>query len=239
MTDREVIEAFIAHLRDHGFPGLKVDRWPEDENRSSKEIDTLAGPLAIEHTSVDTLPNQRRDSDWFMKAVGGIEAELSGSLPFRLNISLDYEAIAKGQRWVSIRNALKNWIIEDSPNLPDGRHILENVSGIPFRLRVTKASDRRPGLFIARYVPEDETLPERIRLQFGAKSGKLAKYKDRGLITVLLVESDDIALMNGSVMFEAICRAFPHAATIGVDQIWYADTSIPSEIEFIDFTHKI
>jgi len=28
MNDREVVEAFVAYLREHGHPGLKVHRWP-------------------------------------------------------------------------------------------------------------------------------------------------------------------------------------------------------------------
>jgi hypothetical protein len=63
MNDRDVIRAFVAYLQENGHPNLEVERWPEDENRVSKEIDAIAGVLSIEHTSIDTLPNQRRDSD--------------------------------------------------------------------------------------------------------------------------------------------------------------------------------
>ncbi len=47
MNDRDVIRAFVLYLRENGHPGLKVDRWPEDENRNSSEIDAVAGPLAV------------------------------------------------------------------------------------------------------------------------------------------------------------------------------------------------
>lgn len=74
MNDHEVVEAFVAHLAANGYTGLTVDRWPERENRNSPDIDTIAGPFAIEHTSIDTLPNQRGKSHWFMKAAGGLES---------------------------------------------------------------------------------------------------------------------------------------------------------------------
>jgi hypothetical protein len=48
--DQKVIKAFVNYL------GLEVDEWPEDYNQN--DIDAIAGPLAIEHTSVDTLPNR-------------------------------------------------------------------------------------------------------------------------------------------------------------------------------------
>src|SRR6266446_4368232 len=53
MTDREVIESFVAFLAAHGRPGLVVTDWPEDHKDG--EIDAVAGDLAIEHTSIDTL----------------------------------------------------------------------------------------------------------------------------------------------------------------------------------------
>ena len=75
MKDRDVIDAFVSYLCSCGHPGLKVDRRPDEDNRNSADIDAIAGSLAIEHTSIDTLPNQRRDSGWFMQAVGGLEQE--------------------------------------------------------------------------------------------------------------------------------------------------------------------
>lgn len=238
MNDQDVINAFVAYLGKVGFPGLKVDRWPDKENRKSRDIDAIAGPFAIEHTSIDTLPNQRRDSDWFMQAMGGIEKELTVLLPFRLNIIIEYDAVSKGQDWSAIRENLKTWIIVESPRLADGRIVLEDVHGIPFRLHVRKASDRPPGIFFARFKPNDDTLSVRIRKQFDRKAKKLAKYHGSGKTTVLLIENDDIALMNEGIMIDSIKIAYPSGPPNGVDKIWYADTSssIPNYISFMDFT---
>jgi hypothetical protein len=96
MNDREVVEAFVAHLGSNGHAGLKVDRRPDEENRGSPDVDAIAGRFVIEHTSVDTVPNQRRDSDWFMRAVGDLERELEVSQA-RLNITIEYDAVAPGQ----------------------------------------------------------------------------------------------------------------------------------------------
>lgn len=235
MNDCDVIDAFVEHLRGHGYPGLKVEERPDKKNRNSRDIDAIAGPFAIEHTSIDALPEQRRDADWFLKAVGGIEKELPKKVLFRLRIIIEYTAVKKGQKWDEIRKGLMNWISDQAPHLADGRHVLNGVSGIPFKLHVTKASDRPPGVFFSRFVPPDETLSSRVKTKCDEKAKKLLRYKTHKttvLLTVLLIESDDIALMSESMIRDAIQKAYPEGPPTGVDQIWYADTSIPNEIEF-------
>lgn len=239
MNDRDVIDTFVAHLRDQGHTGLQVDRCPDEENRGSADIDAIAGDFAIEHTSVDTLPNQRRDLDWFMRAAGNLEQELASPPAFRLSITLEYDAVGVGQNWTAVRAALTNWITNEAPRLPEGRSLVENAPGIPFRLHVLKSSERRPGVFFARFEPDDDTLPARVRAAFDRKAEKLAKYQASGITTILLVENDDIALMNQGKMLEAIQTAFPAGLPSGVDEVWYADTSIRSALEFRDFTPQL
>ena len=47
MNDRYVINAFVTYLRENGHPGLQVNRWPDNENRDSADIDAIAGAFAI------------------------------------------------------------------------------------------------------------------------------------------------------------------------------------------------
>lgn len=231
MEDSDVINAFVVHLRGHGYPDLCVDAWPDRKNRNSSEIDAIAGPFAIEHTSIDTLPNQRGESAQFMNAVGEIGLELPKKISFRLNITIEYTAVKKGQDWDAIRRELKKWISNRSMRLSDGSHVFNDIPGIPFRLHVRKGGDRPTGVFFSRFIPPDETLPNRIKTQFDGKAEKLSKYKTNKT-AVLLIESDDIALMSESLMLDSIQKSCPKGLPSGVDQIWYADTSIPGEIEF-------
>ena len=235
LNDSEVITAFVTFMQKTCDPDLRVDRWPDEENDG--DIDAIAANLAIEHTSIDTVPHQRRDSDWFMKAAGNLQQEIPIKPPFRLKITLEYDAVKKGQNWVEIRDAIKNWVTDEALHLKDGHHVLSDVPGVPFPLLVTKASDRRPAVIVGRAAPVDDTLPNRIREQFTRKASKLVKYPT--MTKILLVESEDGALMNEADMVIAISRAFPDGLPLGVDQVWYADTSIPDSIEFFDFTAEI
>ena len=111
--------------------------------------------------------------------------------------------------------------------------------GIPFRLHVTKASDRRRGLLFARYEPIDDALSDRIRTQLDRKAQKLAKYHVSGKTTVLLVEIGDLALMNTQKILDALRRAYPDGLPSCVDRLWYADTANPDDISFEDFTKML
>lgn len=82
-ADRAIVLRFVEHLRTDGRAALKVDCWPEDENPGHSEIEAIAGDLAIEHTSIDTLPQQRRIGDHFEEALAILE-RLPASLGWRL-----------------------------------------------------------------------------------------------------------------------------------------------------------
>ncbi len=244
MKDYDVIAAFIEHLRKHGHPELNICRYPDKENRSSSDIDAIAGPFAIEHTSIDTLPNQRRNNEWFMKVIEGLEEEFSSQLLFRLSINFYDGSIAKGQDWKTIRQGFKNWINEekDNPRLSDGSHRINNVPGIPFPFQVIKEHDLSQGVRFSRFPPENTDLPNRVRKLFDRKAKKLGKYQNLKKKTVLLVESNDIALMDvqGRTLLKAIREAYPFGIPIGVDKIWYVDTAdLPDRITFKDFTSDL
>jgi len=95
MTDRDVTQAFIDFRRNHGFPGLRVERWPDDKNRQSPEIDAIAGPFAIEHTSIDSVANQRRDDDMFLRVISGLKQVIDDCVDCGFTITLEYDTIKK------------------------------------------------------------------------------------------------------------------------------------------------
>ena len=244
MKDYDVIDTFIEYLREHGHPELKICRHPDEENRTSSDIDAIAGPFAIEHTSIDTLPNQRRNNDWFNQVIGSLEQEFESQLSFRMSIMFPYDATTKGKvrDRIAIRKALKSWILEKSPYLEFGKHDLDNIPGIPFRLTVDKRTSHIPGVAFWRSKPDDNTLSCRIKELLDKKAKKLERYKNLGKITILLIESDDIALMDvqGREIVDAIRKAYPMSILIGVDKIWYVDTAeLPNRIIFKDFTSDL
>ncbi len=65
---------------------------------------------------------------------------------------------------------------------------------------------------------------------------KLGRYKADGNTTVLIVETQDIALMNQHKMLEAVREAVGGKMPEGLDQIWYAEAG---GYVFFDFTQAI
>ena len=68
---------------------------------------------------------------------------------------------------------------------------------------------------------------------------KLRKYQRPSCTNIMLLENDDIALMNEAKMLVALREAYPDQLPQGVDEIWFADTSVPDKSQFRDFTTRI
>ena len=237
MDDKAIVDSFISHLRENGHAGLRLDSRPDLDNRNSSDIDAIAGHFAIEHTSIDTIENQRRDGVWFSTVADPLEDQFRNALPFRLRLIFPYDGVAKGQDWDALRATLATWISSAAGALADGSHEVV-VEGVPFGFHVTKDSTGKPGLVFVRIEPGDETLATRTRSQLSRKAEKLQPYKAAGKTTVLLVDSGDVALMSHAKMREAIEEAFGGLPG-GVDQLWYVDTSIPPDLEFWNLTSSL
>ena len=243
MDERDVISRFATHLgHQRGYAKLVVDRWPEDENRQSPEIDAIAGPFAIEHTSIDSVAHQRRADDWFLRVVGGLGQVIKDSVDCGFTITLEFGAIKTGMDWGGIREDLRRWIVNHAARLDHGNHKISLPTSVPVEnsivLHVWKGQE--PAIMgFRRFEPEEDSLPARVRKILNRKAAKLGKYQAPDSTTILLVENDDIALMNERKMLDAIQEAYPNGLPRGVDEVWFADTSIPTNPLFRDFTMDI
>jgi hypothetical protein len=91
--------------------------------------------------------------------------------------------------------ALADWITDVAPRLPDGVREFD-LAVIPLRFAAAERSGGRPGVFLRRAAPNDDTLSARVGEQIRRMRKKLMLCKAQGYTTVLLLESNDQALMN-------------------------------------------
>ena len=243
MGENDVIDAFVRHMAHYkDCPNLAVNRWPDKENRTEPEIDAIAGRFAIEHTSIDSVTNQRRLDDWYLRVVDGLDRVISDIVDCGFTITLEFQAIAKGMDWYCIRDDLQKWIVDYAPSLENGNHKITLPASSPIEFPIVMHVWKEPTPSIvgfARFEPEDDTLPARIRKLLDRKAMKLRKYQGSSGTTMLLVENDDIALMSEAKMLDALLEAYADGLPQGVDEIWFADTSITDKPQFRDFTTRI
>lgn len=120
----DAIKVFVRYLAEKLYPGLQITEWPDKTNTSTADIDAVAEAgsqrIAIEHTSADSLPDQRLHDDRFMKAIGYLENELSGQLNYRLRVTIPFGSVPTGIYWNGIRDRLRRWILHDSRACPTG-----------------------------------------------------------------------------------------------------------------------
>lgn len=239
LSDNKVVGCFVSHFGNINRLDLRIDSIPDEENRSTSDIDAIAGKYAIEHTSIDAIQNQRKNSSHYLQVVGLLEDDLNRIIDYRIGITIPYSGIKIGQDWNQIKENLKVWILESANSLPDGNLTLHDIPGIPFSIHIDKSHTRSPGVFFSRFSQTDDTLTSRICKQLTRKAKKLQPYQDQGFTTILLIESNDPALMNKGIMLYSIKKAFNNRPPANVDLIWYAETYDQQEIRFSDFTKSI
>jgi hypothetical protein len=233
--DKPCIRDLISFLNAIGRPVAGVDDWLDEKEHG--EIDAIAGPYAIEHTSVDSLPNGRLADVRFKQVIGALEDELAGKLGFPLAITWDWAAIQIGPKWIAVGQALRSWIVNEATRLADGRHHMTGVTGVPFAFDATKGGPIKfDGVRFARYDPGDCTFATRLSDQLAGRHKKLAKlgrHKADGKTTALLLESRDVALMNPVKMIEGIEAAFP-ARPPELDEVWFLHYTAPGTVNVHD-----
>ena len=242
--DKKIVGKFVEHLRCNcGFSDLEINCFPDSLNSSSKDVDAIADPLAIEHTSIDFLPNQRQNDVRFLKFIDGLFPIKDCRINSRLTIHIPYEfdKYIEPKNLSAIQKAFEDFVVQNSRDWNDGGpHKFEDVQGVPFNFQVFKDSDLPSGVRFQRILPPNVDFSDRLFKQLESKRGKLVEYRKFGLTTVLLVESKDIALVdvNGQKVLNAIREAYPSGMPLGLDQMWYVDTvgDLPGGIFFREFT---
>ncbi len=187
---------------------------PDKEVRTTKacdaifESDTLR--VAVEHTTLDSYRNQRFDTAQFQVVLGSLEERLEGKLPDDVDVDIRVHAVPLGYSWEEGSRTIESWILSNITLLPYERRIEVQIPGVPFPIGMRRERTVSPGrMFAMRMAPADlrqqrvEVLVERMK----AKSDVLSRYKGQGFRTLLIVESDDIALTSRG----GICEDFQEA----------------------------
>jgi acyl carrier protein len=234
MDQDEVIRRFVAKYNDCQEHSYQITRWPDKEERNTRACDAYAeaagaGPLAIEHTNIETFYNQKLDSARFVKILGELEAELKTAFASNVLLTVPTFAIQPGTNWQNIKAALREWLLKNVPTLPVGRTD-HNIAGVPFRVSINKDDELRSWFGVARWEPpglDRNELVESIAAALADKNNQLQRYRTAGAETILILESQDIALVSPASLYKAFLRASERVTTPNIDQVWIAETYDP------------
>jgi hypothetical protein len=229
MTEAEAIQRVLDAINGAIGSSYVVTRHPDLDNRMSRDVDAYAEssglkPLAIEHTEILSLREQNRDSAWFVSALGDLEQELAGVFPFHLDIVVPYIYVAPGSNWERVRRLVREWLVANCAALPDG-YARFDVPGVPFGLALwkRKSADGDGRVLLMREVPpgdREALLLQEMHRSLSHKYERLADYRQGGAASVLVLQSEDIALVSPQSLYEAFLRATRQEPRPALDQVW-------------------
>ncbi len=184
-----------------------VDSVVRDRPAVEWVFETPTMRFALEHTRIESFPKQIAEGKRFAHLLEPLETELTGKLPGTFFLSVDVGAAkAPSASHAEVRKALSEWILANSaaldPAEQTGRQdyckITEIPLGVPFEVTLHRDSNYDSQLFIMQNLPSSRQSlrRDRIREALTRKCPKLLDAQREGHVSVLVLESDDIALAN-------------------------------------------
>jgi hypothetical protein len=157
-----------------------------------------------------------------------LEKEWSDHPDDWLDIVIDVAAIPNGANWSELSNKVKGWLVQNVPSLPCNCQSLVRIPGVPFDFSIYRKRLAGQGrIIVARNRPHhiSEQIVTVIQRALDKKIGVLQQYKNRGHVTILLIESSDFVLLSRDTIFEALLEAYrPKIDSTVFDQIYIATT---------------
>lgn len=233
-----------------GFLRTDVSFPEQDGSGPPVELQCRIGAqkFALEHTIIEAFSGQIESSIHFGRLVESIEDELSSQLPrsgvYYLTFPIAPHKQIQGSDYGAIRSALTEWVIDQAREMyqahplclardiePNGHRSssTDRPPGVPFEVTLARevhwatANEYNGRLFIVRVGPSDLESERRSRVvrALDKKCQKLRACQKMGLSTVLVLESDDVALTNHILVAKAL-----EGAAVG-------RTDVPDEIYFV------
>jgi len=145
-----------------------------------------------------------------------------------VTIGVPVRALPTERAWREAFPALREVLLSEIERLVDSERRIVKVGKPPFETLLT--CRRTPGAtscFVMRLVPDDlagqmaEGMADRLR----AKRHQLQPYFDQRMPTILLIESDDVALTNRHNLAKAFAVAAGRETTDSISEAYLAQSS--------------
>lgn len=207
-------------------------------------FETPTARFALEHTRIESFPNQIGQGKLFAQLLEPLQTDLAGRVPGVFSLSADVGAVtAPISQHVQIRNALAAWIMAHAHSLDADEDagpscncdLTAEPAGVPFEVTLHRDASYGSELFIMQHHQSDvSTLRrDRIREALDRKCPKLQEEQATGRMSVLILESDDIALANRRRIAEAVVAELSARSDAPDIVLWARTSTQPWKTWFI------
>lgn len=241
-NERHICDAvmkLIAHRRNECIIEAEpVDTVVRDRPAVELVFATPTNKFAIEHTRIESFPYQIAKGKLFAQFLGPLETELAGKLPGIFFLFVNVEAAkTPGTEHANIRKHLANWILATAGRLepeeqtgPGGKcDISEKPTGVPFEVTLHRDTGYDSRLFIIQNLSGDrkDLLHDRIRTALVRKCPKLLQACKEGRVSILVLETNDIALANWCAIANATLKELSMRSDTPDIVIWARTSTNP------------
>jgi len=242
MHQKEVCEAVIGLMEKRKNESIKKVSVPDENERNKKAVDLhLSGDNTeyhLEHTLIESFPEQITDGKRIMNLLAPLEKTLASRMPpGHFGLAVSSGAVAGATDTKNIQSSLTKWILEKAPLLSEQasakkvyiRH-REIPPNVPFEVELSCESRLDDGFYVCRFAPEELEVKRRERVHdaLGNKCPKLKAAKvENGSRSVLVLESNDIALANHIAIANAFTDELNKRTDDIPDEAYLVETEIP------------
>jgi hypothetical protein len=227
-NEEEVCQFVIKQLEKRTGQALSVIERPDQVERRAQAVEMVCASasgetFAIEHTRIESFPQQIADGKSFEDLLGPIELGFAGHAPGRFSLTVRVGAttqVRQNERH-TVRMNLITWIVakivewdKSAVDVDEPVRVSETPPGVPFEVSLARWHRSGNQLLISRFVPDDleEQRAARVSVALRRKTAKLAAERARGRTSVLALESNDIALGSAAVIKAALDQALTACA---------------------------
>jgi len=221
---------------------LNIDTiyYPDkDKKNNAPSVDRLIKcdgiEIVLEHTLIESYPEQIADRKRVAKLLSPLRTELAGQLPTtgHYQLSIDVGAVKGAKNTGAIQKRLVAWIKSKAPllQLPtpykpfDKHYVSEKPHGVPFEVTLYRFPRRDGEFWIGLNAPDDlqEKRRQRIRKALEEKCPKLYRARVDTRNSILLLECADIFLGNDLEIAEVVTEEVS-LRNDAPDEIYLIDT---------------
>lgn len=231
--EHKVINNFCERLSLLTGSAVEVLSWPDEENKGKQRkqgesfcdaiIRRNSEELALDHRQIESFHDHFKDNARFESVVVPLQKSLSGIYPeHRIRIALSVRGLPNGFR-DKMRKNLQSGCLRTVHDTPDDCRVHKHlIPEVPCEVWISKTPSKQPGCYVSRHLPQDQKseIQDGLFKAIESKSIQLGRYKDKGINTILLLDSDDFSSVDEYTIGQIFAEAIGQRNIPSIDEVY-------------------